>query len=71
MIPAKNNTYQLLFTSSGSDPSELNYSGPGTYTGEFIKNDEGIKLFLFENLTLDKGFTEHGWFSETDILRKL
>ena len=71
MIPVKNNTYQLHFVCSGFDPSELNYSGPGTYTGEFIENKQDVKLFLFENLTLDKGFTEHGWFSETDILRKL
>ena len=71
MIPVKDNIYQLHFVASGLDSSELNYSGPGTFTGESTQDEEGVSLFLFEKLSVDKGFTQQGWFSEEDIVRKL
>ena len=70
MIPIKNKTYFLNFKTNSKD-SHINYTGPGVYTGDSTLDSEGLRLFLFEELNVDIGTTEDGWFSESDIVREL
>lgn len=71
MKPIENTTYLIEYHPDGTDKSELSYSGPGTYLGEFIEDKEGNILYLMENLHIENGFTDNGWFSSSDIKAKL
>lgn len=69
MIPIKDKKYTLEFKSLVD--SSIDYNGPGVFTGKTIRDTEGLQLFLFNELTVKKGTTPDGWFSEDDIKEEL
>lgn len=67
MKPSINKSYLIEYSPDGKDKSELSYSGPGTFRGQTIIDSEGTTLYLMEDLHLDHGFTDNGWFAAKDI----
>lgn len=67
----ENCSYFIDYKADLKDDSELSYSGPGTYTGEYIKDNEGNTLYLMSGLNVEEGFASDGWFTLLDIKAEL
>jgi hypothetical protein len=67
MTPSIDKTYFIKFVPSEEDSKELSYTGSGVYRGTIFEED-GSTLFYMEDLDLEEGFTNGGWFSAQDII---
>ena len=68
MNPTENKIYFIKYAPDQNDSSELAYTGTGIFSGQTYKDDNGNILFFMENLDLEEGFTDGGWFSSEDII---
>jgi hypothetical protein len=71
MKPKIKIAYLIKYLPTDKGSGELAYEGPGVFTGETTPDvNTGEILYWMEELKLDPGFSDGGWFSELDIIEE-